>query len=147
MLAAENRELQKQIEYGDQKLEQAKKYLDYDKNNLLKYGATFDAQGNLNYAEYEKLWFDKWNANESAWASFAIDDDAREEFLTEDHLVNKALVLQTDEERIIHALYDIKIAKTISDLSYVPTQTLQAFPFIQKRYEKKYEKLLNDYLN
>ena len=71
----------------------------------------------------------------------------REEFLTEDHLVNKALVLQTDEERIIHALYDIKIAKTISDLSYVPTQTLQAFPFIQKRYEKKYEKLLNDYLN
>ena len=71
----------------------------------------------------------------------------KDELLTKEHLVNKALVLQTDEERIIHALYDIKIAKTILDLSYVPTQTLQAFPFIQEKYEKKYQKLLKECLN
>lgn len=71
----------------------------------------------------------------------------RDELLTKEHLVNKALVLQTDEERIIHALYDIKIAKTILDLSYVPTQTLQAFPFIQEKYEKKYQKLTKECLN
>ena len=67
----------------------------------------------------------------------------REKLLTKENLVNKALVLQTDEERIIHALYDIKIAKSILDLSYVPIQTIQAFPFIKEKYDKKYKKILN----
>ena len=67
----------------------------------------------------------------------------REKLLTKENLVNKALVLQTDEERIIHALYDIKIAKSILDLSYVPIQTIQAFPFIKEKYDKKYKKILS----
>ena len=71
----------------------------------------------------------------------------KDKFLTEENLVDKAFVLQTDKERIIHALYDIKIAKTILDLSYVPTQTIQAFPFIKEKYDNKYFKLFNEIKN
>jgi len=59
MLEKENKILEKQIELNKKKQKEAAKHLANDRAELESYGATFDAEGNINYEKYKKKW-DKW---------------------------------------------------------------------------------------
>jgi len=154
-LTKENKEIEKQIELNNQKYTEAERYAEHDRAELESYGATFDAEGNLNYEAF----MDKWNAwyNQKAddFANGLIDEDKWEEEVEDVYeKVMKALDNYEEAEDIKMELINDNLdkenqilANNFENITYkvdlkleLNDNDLQRLNFMLKMTEEYYEK-------
>ena len=149
-LEKENKLLEKQISLNKQKMQEAKDYLAADRAELESYGASFDANGNVNFYEYQKMW-DDWLA-----ANGAVEMEEEEWKKVQEQYEKATTALKNYEEAqdVIREMEE-SILETQNKISanlkeavvYKMTvridlddRELKVLEFMIKRYEKDLEK-------
>lgn len=150
-LEQENKLITKQIELNKKKLAEAQKYIETDRAELASYGATFDAEGNVNYLAYQKMW-DDWL---KAQGEIEMDDEQWKKVQEKYEKAMQALknyeeaqdVIREQEEAILDAqnkIYENNLRKITYKLEVrleLNDNDLKRLEYFIKKYANAYNSL------